>query len=73
MQDGATLPEFRRPKQPRTIGTTMRVLTLKGLIDLRDDLKGEDPEVVRLVREQNKDVYFRDNHGSLRRVFPKRG
>jgi hypothetical protein len=40
---------------------------------LRDDLKGEDPEVVWLVREQNKDVYFRDGHGSLRRVFPKRG
>ena len=44
-------------KQPRTIGTTARVLTLKGLMKLRDDLKGEDPEVVRLVREQNKDVY----------------
>jgi hypothetical protein len=50
-----------------------RVLTLKGLMKPRDDLKGEDPEVVRLVREQNKDVYFRDKHGSLRRVFPKRG
>lgn len=63
----------RRITPPQAIGTTARVLTLKGLMKLRDDLKGEDPEVVRLVREQNKDVYFRDKHGSLRRVFPKRG
>ena len=57
----------------RPIGTTARVLTLQGLMKLRDDLKGEDPEVVRWVREHNKDVYFRDRHGSLRRVFPKEG
>jgi hypothetical protein len=65
--------EQRRIAPPRPLGITARTLTLKGLIDLRDRLKGEDPEVVRLVREQNKDVYFRDKHGSLRRVFPKRG
>lgn len=63
----------RRFTPPRPIGVTARVLTLQGLMKLRDDLKGEDPEVVRMVQEQNKNVYFRDGHGSLRRVFPKRG
>lgn len=32
----------RRIKPPRPIGTTARVMTLQGLIKLRDDLQGED-------------------------------
>lgn len=55
---------------PQPTGITSRVLTLAGLKDLRDRLKTEDVEK---VRAEFEGVYFRDGHGTLHRVFPKKG